>query len=364
MNSSRKKILFVLHTPPPVHGAAMVGKTIQDSQAINETFECQFINLSTSATVESVGRFSLKKVGSVFSLRKRILKAIKSFHPDLVYYTPSATGFAFWKDCIITRSIKRTGSPLVYHFHNKGVSTKQDSWAYDRAYRRFFRGAKVILLAEALYDDMKRYVDRSQLYICANGIVDICGPTTTAEHGVPQVLFLSNLIAEKGVLVLLDACQRLSAQGVKYRCHIVGSETEEIDGERIRQEIENRGLGGIVEYLGKRYGEEKEAEYADTDLFVFPTFYSKECFPIVLLEAMQHGLPCISTREGGITDIVEDGVTGLLAKRRDADDLADKMATLINNATLRKKMGEEGRKKYEKLYTLQSFEQSMIGILK
>ena len=343
----------------------MVGKTIQDSAAINEAFECRFINLSTSSTVESVGRFSLKKVGTVFSLRKRILKAIAEFHPDLVYYTPSATGFAFWKDCIITRSIKRTGTPLVYHFHNKGVSTKQHSWAYDRAYRRFFSGVKVILLAEALYDDMKRYVSREQLYICANGIIDVSRPNTkAAEHDVPQVLFLSNLIAEKGVLVLLDACQRLKEQGVKFRCHIVGSETEEIDGTRIRQEIENRVLDGFVEYLGKRYGEEKEAEYAATDLFVFPTFYAKECFPIVLLEAMQHGLPCISTREGGIADIVEDGVTGLLAKRRDADNLAEKMASLINGETLRKKLGAEGRKKYEKLYTLQSFEQSMIEILR
>ena len=363
--TTRKKILFVLHTPPPVHGAAMVGKIIQDSHAINDAFDCRFINLSTSTTVESVGRFSLKKIGSVFSLRRRIRKAIREFHPDLVYYTPSATGFAFWKDCLITRSIKRTGTPVVYHFHNKGVSTKQGSGCYDRAYRRFFSGAKVMLLAEALYDDMKQYVSREQLLICGNGIADVERKIGNRnDHDAPQVLFLSNLIAEKGVLVLLDACQILRNQGMTFRCHIVGSETEEINSVRIRQEIDHRGLNGIVEYLGKRYGEEKEAEYDRSDIFVFPTFYSKECFPIVLLEAMQHGLPCISTREGGIADIVDDGVTGLLAHRRDADDLAAKMATLISDTALRKKMGAEGRRKYERMYTLQSFEQNMISCLK
>ncbi|MBR4239725.1 MAG: glycosyltransferase family 4 protein [Prevotella sp.] len=360
----RKKILFVLHTPPPVHGAAIVGKTIQDSVGINEAFDCHYINLSTSTTVETVGKFSLSKIGSVFNLRNRIMVAISQFHPDLVYYTPSATGFAFWKDFFITQSIKRTATPLIFHFHNKGVSTKQNMWLYDRAFRRFFSDTKVILLAESLYNDMKKYVSRNQLYICANGIADIKRREVSVhKHSVPHLLFLSNLIKEKGVFVFLDACQQLVAQGEVFRCNIVGSETEEIDGERIRHEISNRGLSGIVEYLGRKYGDEKEFVYADANIFVFPTFYAKECFPIVLLEAMQHGLPCISTCEGGIADIVENEITGLLVEHRNTGDLAEKMSLLINNPALCERMGEAGRMKYKRLYTLSSFEERMINIL-
>ena len=355
----------MLHTPPPVHGAAIVGKMILDSVAINETFECRFINLSTSSTVESVGRFSLSKIGSVFNLRNRILVAISQFHPDLVYYTPSATGFAFWKDFFITQSIRRTATPLIFHFHNKGVATKQNMWLYDRAYRRFFSDAKVIILAESLYNDMKKYVSRNQLYICANGIADINRRgIVDRKQTVPILLFLSNLIQEKGVLVLLDACQQLVARREFFRCIIVGSETEEIDAVRIRHEIDNRGLNDVVEYMGRKYGAEKESIYAETSIFVFPTFYAKECFPIVLLEAMQHGLPCISTCEGGIADIVDDGITGLIVKRRNSNDLAEKISLLINNPTQCKKMGEAGRKKYEQFYSLGSFEECMINILK
>lgn len=47
---------------------------------------------------------------------------------------------------------------------------------------------------------------------------------------------------------------------------------------------------------------------------MFPTYYHNECFPLVLLEAMQHGLPCISTNEGAISDIVDDGVTGYIVE--------------------------------------------------
>ena len=55
---------------------------------------------------------------------------------------------------------------------------------------------------------------------------------------------------------------------------------------------------------------------------LFPTFYHNECFSLVLLEAMEHGLPCISTTEGGIPGIVDDGKTGFLVPKHDVAVLA------------------------------------------
>jgi glycosyltransferase involved in cell wall biosynthesis len=78
---------------------------------------------------------------------------------------------------------------------------------------------------------------------------------------------------------------------------------------------------------------------------------------------MQHRLPCIGTCEGGIADIVENEITGLLVEHRNTGDLAEKMSLLINNPALCERMGEAGRMKYERLYTLSSFEERMINIL-
>lgn len=49
---------------------------------------------------------------------------------------------------------------------------------------------------------------------------------------------------------------------------------------------------------------------------MLPTFYSKECFPLVLLEAMSFGMPIIATEEGGIKTIIEDGETGILFQKK------------------------------------------------
>lgn len=121
-----------------------------------------------------------------------------------------------------------------------------------------------------------------------------------------------------------------------------------------------------MRYLGKRYGDEKEQLFESADIFVFPTYYSNECFPLVLLEAMQHELPCVTTDEGGIRDIVvkDSGFTVHgTTPQETAEKTADALEKLIVNADLRKKMGESGRKKLMKEFTEGVFEENMLKIL-
>lgn len=74
----------------------------------------------------------------------------------------------------------------------------------------------------------------------------------------------------------------------------------EMDAAMFQAEVAKRGLEGMVVYHGRKYGKDKEAFLNGAEIFVFPTFYHNECFPLVLLEAMEHGVACISTTEGGI----------------------------------------------------------------
>ena len=100
------------------------------------------------------------------------------------------------------------------------------------------------------------------------------------------------------------------------------------------------------------------------DIFVFPTFYDNECFPLVLVEAMQYRLPIVTTPEGGILDIVTDGVNGLVCKQQDVDSLVEALTTLLTDAALRREMGERGHARYLKEMTLEVFEGSFAELLK
>lgn len=163
-------ILFILHLPPPVHGAAMMGKYIRDSRMINETFDCHYINLTTAKNLTDIGKISMSKLMQFVRLLFTIYKEVKMLRPPLVYITPNAKGTPFYKDFIIVQLVKMMGCNVVLHYHNKGVAMRQNKWFDNMLYKRFFKGVKVILLAEALYKDIQKYVPRGQVYICSNGI--------------------------------------------------------------------------------------------------------------------------------------------------------------------------------------------------
>lgn len=73
----KPSILFILHMPPPVHGAAMMGKYIHDSKMINETFDCHYINLATAKDIKDIGKVGLKKLISFLEMLKSIRKMVK-----------------------------------------------------------------------------------------------------------------------------------------------------------------------------------------------------------------------------------------------------------------------------------------------
>lgn len=313
----------------------------------------------------------MRKLLDFFKLLKMIRHEVRVVKPQLVYVTPNACGGAFYKDFVVVQMLKRLGCQVVVHYHNKGVATRQEKWLDNVLYKRFFKGIKVILLSECLYEDVKKYVDRGDVLVCGNGIpssaieslVSASSVMASPEDKVPHLLFLSNLLISKGVVVLLDSLMVLKEKGCRFVCDFVGGETVEMNAAMFQAEVIKRGLEGMVVYLGKKYGKDKEAFLNAADIFVFPTFYHNECFPLVLLEAMEHGLPCISTTEGGIPGIVDDGKTGFLVPEHDVAVLADKIQLLLNDSVLRSNMGKVGREKFEKEFTLEVFEKRMVEIL-
>lgn len=360
------RVLFILHLPPPVHGAAMVGKYIHDSKLINNSFDCHYINLTTAKDLQDIGKGGVNKLWKIAELLKNIRSEVLQFEPELVYVTPNACGGAFYKDFIVVQMLKRMGCRVVVHYHNKGVATRQGCWLNDKLYRRFFKGLKVILLAETLYDDVKKYVKRDNVYICPNGIPEtlVAEPVAERNNKIPHLLFLSNLLESKGVIVLLDACRILKNKGYSFICDFVGGETLEIDAKRFACEVDERGLNRMTLYHGRKYGDEKKDFFENADVFVFPTYYHNETFGLVNLEAMEFKLPVIATDEGGIPDVIKDGENGLICRKQDADSLSDCIARLLNDKELRLTMGENGYKKFKDQFTLEAFENNMHRILK
>ncbi len=358
--------------PEPVHGAAMMGKYIKESKIISSSFDGDYINLSTSQHLHEVGKAGIGKIVNLIKIQGKVLKALISKRYDLTYLTLTAKGSGFYKDLMIVVILKLFRKKIIYHFHNKGVSSRQDNILDHLLYKFTFADTKTILLSQYLYYDIKKYVKKENVFFCPNGIpsakdldseILLEKRINNTSNLRARILFLSNMMEEKGVLVLVEACKILQQKSIEFECHFVGAWSD-VSEEKFNSDILNNNLSDRVFGHGKKYGGEKNSFLHNSDIFVFPTYYHNETFGLVIIEAMEFALPVISTHEGGIPDVVIDGETGFLVPQQNAAALAEKIEILIKKPELRLQMGMAGKKRFEQLFTLERFENRLSDILK
>lgn len=357
-----KRILFITPLPPPVHGSAMVSQYIKDSKLIKDSFDCDFVNLSTSRKMNEIGKQSIMKIFRFLGSYVSVFFKLLFNHYDLCYLAITCHGIGFLKDAPFVLLCKLFGRKVVIHQHNKGMSKCVDRQPYKWLLPLVYENTKVILLSWNLYEDIAKLVKREQILICPNGIPKISETRNIHEckNSVPRLFFLSNLIESKGVYVLLDACKILKEKGYKFICDFVGGETKEINRAVFESAVKEKNLDEYVVYQGPKYGNEKERYWDVADVFVQPTY--EDCFPLTIVEAMQHGKPVVSTDEGAIPDLVVDGMNGFVCERRNVDSLANALEILLKDKDLRVKMGIEGYNQYISKFTLNAFEKNMNDI--
>ena len=117
--------------------------------------------------------------------------------------------------------------------------------------------------------------------------------------------------------------------------------------ERIEQRVQELGLGGRVRLLGQRL--DVPLLLSGADLFVLSSDW--EGLPITVLESMAAGVPCVSTRVGGVPETVEDGKSGLIVPPRDPRALSDAVVRLARDAPLRGRLAKAARAAYERGFT-------------
>jgi len=362
----KKRILFIVHLPPPVHGTTKVCQSIMESRQINEAFDCYYLNCSGSLSMDDVNRLSIRKLMRLFKASVSIVKQLVFRRYDLVYMTMDVSGFAFLKDSLHIVIAKLFQRKVVVHLHGRGFREFRSRNRVLNGYCRLvFSGLRVIHLSSCLLHEIVDLVQPDKLFVVGNGVEGGDEPDYEArsKHAVPSVLYLSNLIESKGYFDLLTACVYLKKSDVACKVAFVGACQTADAADKVTAFIEQHELQNMVRFMGPKYAEEKEILLRNADLFVFPTYYERECFPLCILEAMANGLPVISTDIGAIVDIVEDGINGRIVSARDPRQLAKTIQKLVEDPKLRLEMGRVGREKYLKEYTLEAFENKLIEVL-
>jgi glycosyltransferase involved in cell wall biosynthesis len=350
------KVLFILQLYPPHHGASTAGQYIKDSQLVNEQFDCTFIRIST---IPVKGSRSPKFL-NLFRLYFRVLFTLLNNKYDVVYISPTAAGYKFYKDFGICVLAKFFNNKVVYHFHNKGISVNK--FVPKFIMRQFFRNVKVVLSSPLLKYDVEEYVSNDNIIYCPYGIPKDKFLFEKSKTESCVLLFFAHMLVEKGVFDVLEACKILKDKGIDYICNFVGG-WYDVGEDEFKEFVQSNELSSKVKYLGPQYGSDKDRILTNTDIFVFPTFYADECFPLGLLEALKFGLPIITTSEGAIAEIIDDGVNGFLLPKNSPQKIAERVIELIENPQRRITLGNNASYKFTKEYTLEQYEKRIVEIV-
>lgn len=353
------KILMIFQLPPPIHGASMMNKYIKESKKINEAFSISILPLQFVDKVDDIGKLSIKKVFKMIGFVFILIKTLFKIKPELVYFTLAPYGGAFYRDALFVFIIKLFGIRIIFHLHGKGINEESKSSLKRKLYQVTFKNTNVITLSKLLDYDIQK-VHTGKIFHLPNGIeVKELDKKSVREEKL-RILYLSNLVITKGVVDLIRAVALIPELKEDFQIDIVGNSAD-ISIEELKTLVEQSGISTKVKVLGPKYGDQKWEILQNSDIFVLPTYFKNECFPLVLLEAMQSNNAIISTNNGAIEEIIEN--CGVLVPQNSPADLAIALEELILNKPKVEELKERSRKLFYEKYTLEIFEKNFVHIL-
>ncbi|MBA3973002.1 MAG: hypothetical protein C0504_02140 [Candidatus Solibacter sp.] len=251
--------------------------------------------------------------------------------------------------------VVRAHSPLSEVAETQGWVLNQDLRLAIALERRLSAHANMLTgstraiagLAERLYQTGP---DRMRRIPLGLGVDSPAPEPGRVDPSHPLVLFAGRLETRKGIGALTEAIERLLPRERTARYVIAGDDSAGI-GKTWMEKLRRRDSAAAarVEVTGPVSAERLRSLYGECSLFVAPSLW--ESFGLVLLEAMAQGKPVVGTSTGGIPEVVEDGVTGILVEPGDAGALADAILELLGDPDRRAAMGRAGLARWRQRFS-------------
>jgi glycosyltransferase involved in cell wall biosynthesis len=278
--------------------------------------------------------------------------ALREFQPDLIHahYATRPTGVA-------RRLAAEIDVPFTFTAHRFDI--------YDRAPRGFAERASAAAALITVSEANARHiatsfgVPRERIHVIPCGVDTalFCPAEARADAAAGDldgsaeppgpIVCVARHWPSKNLGLLLEACAILRDRGVKFRCVMIGDGPSHDELAGIRAQLE---LEPLVEMIGEAEQATVLAWLRRASVAVLSSH--SEGMPVSLMEAGACEVPVVATRVGGIPELVEDGVTGILTPPGDAPAMADAFERLLSNPRLRAEMGRAARRRIEANFSL------------
>ncbi len=257
-----------------------------------------------------------------------------------IVHIHTCSGVSFWRSCVDLVLARRAGCQTLLHIH--GARFDRFYAACSRVQRRLLAAAlryadAVIVLSRSWEEAVRQMSPEARLMVMENAVPVPDAPPERDHAGPVRFLLLARMDDWKGVDDLLDACALATATQAEFELTLAGPPGTAGDAETLAGKISDRGLSGIVRYVGEVRGEAKRILLETADVYVQPSRH--EGMPISILEAMAAGLPIVATRVGAVPEVIASEQQGLLVSAEAPLELASAMCAMIEDAALRRRTG-------------------------
>lgn len=339
------KVLLSSHIGKPWGGVTIQYENLLESslkQKINLRF---FENSVRQRSFSLMGKMNLENIFNAIIVLFKFTKELIKFQPQIVHIA-TAHKLSFYKNSLLVLVSKLFGKKVILAPHCS-ISvflppSQSFLWKYVLFILKKCDGLVVLsqewlVLQENLPDCRIEYLPNAidlKSYISING---------TRKNEKIKILFLGHIGAEKGIYDLIDAVKILKTQSLRnYEINLLGESLRAGESENIIRLVDRYGLNNLIHFYPPEFGDLKIKRLAESDIYILPSHH--EGMPISVIEAMASALPVIATKVGGIPDMIESGVNGLLVPKEDPVKLADSLGYLINNPEKRRQIGSAARK--------------------
>ena len=303
----------------------------------------------------------------------RCIKICRKWKPDVIH-----AHWPFPHAYIALGAAKLFRIPLVLNFHGAELLLiRKKKWV--KPLLKFAIGQAQAIFANSSFTAGKikalRKVDvewspyGTTLEKSGNGYA---GDTTNAlvAHKVTEkfkILFVGRHIERKGICYLIEAAKYLPRDKFEIRIVGVGDLTEQLKALAQKAATDTPEAAEII-FTGKLSPEDLANEYKTANVFTLPAIVDSkgdtEGLGVVLIEAMDLGLPVVASNVGGIPDMVVDGKSGILVPEKDPKALAEAYKRLEGDGALVQKILEGAQERIRECFTWDGIIERQIGVYK
>lgn len=216
----------------------------------------------------------------------------------------------------------------------------------------------VVVVSEQMRQELLNAgFDHGRVAVIPNGVDTRRFASANGHAAGTQAITVARLSEEKGVDVLLDAWKGVVAKLPHARLLIVGHGPLRAS---LQRQVDEAGLNGTVRFLGEL--PDVLPDLQASDVFVLPS--RSEGLPNALLQAMAAGLPCVATRVGGVSELIEDRVNGRLVAPEQVEELAEALVWMFQNPLEAARYRTAARYTVEARFTLERMAESYLSVYK